>query len=154
MITHNFTKFASLLASRKTTARILRPGFLGMCLLLLATMVSAAEPKPEPFQKGDTVSIVGDSITHGGRYHAFMYLFYATRFPDREVRLINAGISGDSAIGACRRLEWDILGCKPTAATVMLGMNDIGRTSYGKDKTDDKSRKTQEGGRPNDTPPT
>lgn len=113
-------------------------------LLIGAGYASAAEPQPQPFQKGDTACIIGDSITHGGRYHAFLYLFYTTRFPDHDIRLINSGISGDSAGGACRRLEWDILVHKPTAATVLLGMNDVGRNSYGKDKTDPKSRQRQQ----------
>jgi hypothetical protein len=33
---------------------------------------------------------------------------------------------------------------KPNVATVLLGMNDVGRTLYGKDKTDEKSRKSQQ----------
>jgi len=117
---------------------------LGWSLTLAAAGAASAQPQAEPFRKGDTVCIVGDSITHGGRYHAFLSLFYATRFPDRPLTIINSGISGDSASGACRRLEWDILVHQPTAATVMLGMNDVGRTLYGKDKTDAKSKQSQE----------
>lgn len=113
-------------------------------LMIGAAWALAADRAPQPFQKGDTVCFIGDSITHGGKYQAFVYLFYATRFPDREIKMFNCGISGDSAAGACRRLEWDILVHKPTAATVLLGMNDVGRTLYGKDKTDDNSRRSQQ----------
>ncbi len=117
------------------------------CIAILAICCAwavAADRTPQPFQKGDTVCFIGDSITHGGKYQAFVYLFYATRFPDREIKMYNCGVSGDSAGGACRRLEWDILAHKPTAATVLLGMNDVGRSLYGKDKTDERSRKSQQ----------
>jgi lysophospholipase L1-like esterase len=99
---------------------------------------SWADPKPQAFQKGETVCIIGDSITQGGMYHSNMYLFYATRFPDREMHLFNCGISGDTAAGAGRRLDWDILVHRPAAATVLLGMNDAGSKFYIKD--DEKSK--------------
>jgi endoglucanase len=111
--------------------------------LLCCTLAVAADRTPQPFQKGDTVCFIGDSITHGGKYQAFVYLFYATRFPDRQIKMYNSGISGDSAGGACRRFDWDILPHRPTAATVLLGMNDVGRTLYGRDKTDAKTKQSQ-----------
>ena len=114
-----------------------------MVLAFTVGLAHAAEAPAPQFKKGDTVAVIGDSITHGGRYHSFVYLFYATRFPDREIKMYNCGISGDSAAGACRRFEWDIAVHKPTAATVLLGMNDVGRSLYGKDKTDAKSKKAQ-----------
>jgi lysophospholipase L1-like esterase len=46
------------------------------------------------------------------------------------VRWLNGGISGDNAGGVLARLEADILVHRPTAAVVMLGMNDVGRDSY------------------------
>jgi endoglucanase len=115
-----------------------------LAVLLLGTLPALAQPRPMPFQKGDTVCIIGDSITHGGKYPSFLYLYYVTRFPDQPIKMFNCGISGDSAGGAVRRLEWDILIHKPTAATVLLGMNDVGRTLYGRNKTDEKSKKAQE----------
>ena len=93
----------------------------------------------EPFQSGDTVCYVGDSITHGGTYHQVIDLFYATRFPERPLQTWNCGIGGDRASGIMSdekfRLNTDILGHHPTVATIMLGMNDVGRTDYGADKT-------------------
>jgi len=41
--------------------------------------LAAQDLKPgsaKPFQAGDTVCYVGDSITHGGTYHALVTLFY------------------------------------------------------------------------------
>lgn len=87
-----------------------------------------------PFQAGDVVCFVGDSITHGGTYHAIVSLYYATRFPDRPLTTFNCGIGGDRASGIMAderfRLGADILGRKPTAATIMLGMNDLGHGDY------------------------
>jgi endoglucanase len=81
---------------------------------------------------------VGDSITHGGSYHSIVALFYSTRFPDRPIRYYNCGIGGDRAAGIMSdekyRLNVDILGHRPTVATIMLGMNDVGIRGYGPDK--------------------
>lgn len=115
----------------------------GLFLTLGAGRVRA-DSKPQAFQRDETVCIVGDSITHGGMYHSHVYLFYVTRFPDSELQLFNCGISGDTAAGACRRLDWDILVHRPAAATVLLGMNDVGLRSYGKNKTDEKSKAAQQ----------
>lgn len=99
---------------------------LAAVLLVLAAW--AAEPVP--FADGETVVFVGDSITHDGRWHRSIADFYATRFPERRIAFINAGLSGDTAGGALRRLADDVLRWKPTTTVVMLGMNDCGRDAY------------------------
>lgn len=107
-----------------------------LLLLSLALPLVAADDfgKAEPFKSGDTVCFVGDSITHGGTYHSIVALYYATRFPDRTLTTWNCGIGGDRASGIMSdekyRLAVDILGHKPTAATIMLGMNDVGHSDY------------------------
>jgi lysophospholipase L1-like esterase len=78
------------------------------------------------FQNGDTVCFIGDSITRGGLYHAYVQLYYATRFPAWKLRGYNCGHSGGVIPGALARMDWDILAHKPNAATVMFGMNDLG----------------------------
>lgn len=121
----------------------MRPRFslLHITILFLAQVFSAglligAEPdapaSPAAFKAGDRWCAVGDSITHGGQYHANIYLFHATRFPDRRIEVFNCGISGDSASGALKRLPTDILSNKPTVASIMLGMNNVGRGFYNK----------------------
>jgi len=117
-------------------------------LLLLGSVVAHAAPGTQPpasqasavspaesFKNGDTVCWVGDSITHGGSYHALIQLFYVTRFPDRDITYFNCGIGGDRASGIMGkgvgfRFKYDILSHKPTVATIMLGMNDINRPLY------------------------
>ena len=112
-----------------------------LATLLFATLVAlhAAGEEPQakpsveavpPFQSGERWCALGDSITHAGSYHRDIELFYLTRFPLQKLDVINCGISGDTAVGAEKRLPWDCLNAKPTVVTVMLGMNDVKRDLY------------------------
>lgn len=94
------------------------------------------------FRDGDRWTVVGDSITHTGYYHHYLSLYYLTRFPGRKLTVANAGLSGDTAAGAMRRYDWDIAPTHATVATVMLGMNDVGRGLY-PDAGDEKKSKQQ-----------
>ena len=96
--------------------------------LIGALLICSA--RAELFKDGETVCFFGDSITHGGRFHSYIYDYYLTRFPDRTVRFVNAGVSGDSAGGAQGRLADDVAANKPAAVVVMFGMNDVGRGNY------------------------
>jgi lysophospholipase L1-like esterase len=117
---------------------------LALALSLFIGTRAAGQSAPEPFRNGDRWCAVGDSITHGGSYHQWIWLYYLTRFPDRTIDLSNAGISGDTAAGGGRRLEWDILPNRPTVATVMFGMNDVGRTLYDTAATPELEEKRRE----------
>lgn len=110
--------------------------------LALGTITQAGHV--EPFKDGDRVCFIGDSITHVGRYHSYVYLYYLTRFPDREIRVLNKGIAGDTAKGVLQRFDTDIAVDKPTVSTVMLGMNDIAKHIHGKNKTDSKKEKKKQ----------
>lgn len=105
------------------------------CILALL-IFSLSRIQAAPFADGDRWSVIGDSITQNGTYFAWIYLYYATRFPDRRLRVENLGISGDSAGGGLRRYKWDIQPRKGTAATVMFGMNDVSRELYGQASPD------------------
>jgi len=83
-----------------------------------------------PFQDGDRVCFVGDSITKQGGYHAQIQLFYATRLPGARLQMWNCGIAGNTAAGGVKRYDWDIAPHKPTVVSVMMGMNDVGRGYY------------------------
>ncbi|MBO7166192.1 MAG: SGNH/GDSL hydrolase family protein [Kiritimatiellae bacterium] len=84
----------------------------------------------DPYKDGDVVVFFGDSITHGGRYHEFITDFYRTRFPERQIRFINAGVGGDAASRAINRIDNDIVPYNPTHVTIHFGMNDVGRLFY------------------------
>lgn len=113
-------------------------------LASLALFVNVGQAEPRPFDDGDCVCFIGDSITHGGLYHAYIQLFYTTRFPERSIQFFNCGISGDSAGGAVNRFAWDIGAKRPTVATIMLGMNDVNRGLYGKAHPDQANLKQRQ----------
>lgn len=79
---------------------------------------------------GERVVFFGDSITHDGRYVYYLQLFQNLRRPGSGTRLLNGGISGDSAGGGVGRWKDDILPLRPDRAFVMFGMNDVGRDLY------------------------
>lgn len=86
-----------------------------------------------PFRNGDGVVFLGNSITDGGHYHAYIWLYYLTRFPEMNVTVINAGIGGDRVKEMLLRLEDDVLRRKPTVLITTFGMNDSGYLEYSGD---------------------
>ena len=82
------------------------------------------------FADGERVAFFGDSITHGGYYYAFLQLFWNLRYPGSDVRIMNCGISGDTAKGGLGRMDTDLLLLKPNRVFVMFGMNDVGLGCY------------------------
>ena len=97
-------------------------------LLLLAVLCLGVRvcAQVSPFQKGDRVAFVGNSITDGGHYHSYIWLYYMTRFPERRMWMANKGIGGDQASDILYRMEDDVLRWKPTVITLSFGMNDTG----------------------------
>jgi lysophospholipase L1-like esterase len=82
-------------------------------------------------QAGDRVLFYGDSITAQQLYTTLVETCVVTRFPDRNVRFIQAGWDGDRVTGSPDasidlRLERDVISHRPTVVTLMLGMNDGG----------------------------
>ena len=133
-----FPSLLSLCSKRlpRCGAFVLSLSFFGTPIACLADapktdgLQQSAVSEGRPFGDGEHVALVGDSITHAGYYPDYLYLYYATRFPDRKITFYNCGISGDSAAGALRRVQGDVLRHKPTVATIMLGMNDVNRGLY------------------------
>lgn len=87
------------------------------------------------FTENDRWCALGDSLTHGGRYHDYISLFYVTRYPRKKVSLFNCGINGDRTEDALRRLDGDVLSHNPGVVSVLFGMNDVDRSLYEPDKT-------------------
>lgn len=109
-----------------------RFAFLILCLLVV---FSGQAQTPFALKDGDRVCFVGNSITKDGRFHTYVFLYCATRFPDAKIRIFNCGVSGDVADGVLDRMDSDILVHKPTVAVVMLGMNDVNRNLYASKNT-------------------
>jgi lysophospholipase L1-like esterase len=83
-----------------------------------------------PFKQGDRVVFLGNSITDGGHYHAYIWLYYMTRFPNMNLMFLNAGIGGDKASDMVKRLDGDVFSKKPTVLVSTFGMNDSGYFEY------------------------
>ncbi len=79
---------------------------------------------------GSVFVFLGDSITHQALYTQYVETFFLTRYPERDIRFHNAGVSGDRAADALRRLERDVAHHRPTHVSVLLGMNDAGYTAW------------------------
>lgn len=105
-------------------------------LILIGASLFGSRARAELFQDGEVVCFLGDSITARGSLQTNVSDYYLTRFPDRTVRFVNAGRSGDTANGSLRRLEEDVMNHKPTSVAIMFGMNDIGRGYYTFNPTD------------------
>jgi len=86
-----------------------------------------------PFKAGDRVTFVGNSITDGGHYHSYIWLYYMTRFPSRQMWMANCGIGGDTAEDILRRFDGDVAAKNPTVVTLTFGMNDTGYWEYNGD---------------------
>jgi lysophospholipase L1-like esterase len=103
--------------------------FLAGSLSVFSSGLSAQIPS-HPFPDGAKVCFVGNSITMAGEYLHYIRGYYATRFPDQKVELINCGISGDVTGGILARMQPDIMVHQPDYAVIMIGMNDVNRPLY------------------------
>jgi lysophospholipase L1-like esterase len=108
---------------------------LTACIAILIGLVGQISCPAAPFRDGDVVCFLGDSITKGGLYPAFIELFYVTRFPEWRIDFHNCGCGGDRASSIMEatefRLDADVFARKPTHVVVMLGINDVERSLYG-----------------------
>lgn len=113
-----------------------------------------------------TIGILGDSITQGvslvhskelgrmtavtdetdsskfdqgGTWHQYLQLFFATRFPGRNIWTINIGQGGGTATGALERMERDVFTRKGDIMLVMFGINDARYTQLLGGKADEAS---------------
>ena len=86
------------------------------------------------FDKETTIVCLGDSVTgvyyHTGGHRAYpemLELALRQAHPHAPIRVINAGISGNSTIDGLARLEQDVLQHHPTLVTISFGLNDMTR---------------------------
>ena len=103
---------------------------LVIVLGLLMVGVGVSAQTVTPFQKGDRVTFVGNSITDGGHYHSYIWLYYMTHFPQMRLWMANCGVGGDTAKEILARMDDDVLSKQPTVVTFTFGMNDTGYYEY------------------------
>ena len=91
-------------------------------------------------EDGTTILFTGDSITDCGRarpvgmrdglgegYVAFVNALLATTCPERRVKVLNTGISGNRVIDLDARWRTDVLALDPEWLSIMIGINDVWR---------------------------
>lgn len=107
--------------------------FVLSVLLAALTFSTVQAQEIKPFKEGDRVVFLGNSITDGGLYHSYIWLYYMTRFPEMNLMIMNGGIGGDTAYDMNKRLDNDIFSKRPTVLVVTFGMNDSGYFEYNGD---------------------
>lgn len=113
---------------------------ISLSLLLIALCPAVAQQLIPQFKPGEKVALIGDSITHGGHYHSYIWLYYMTRFPNMPITILNCGVGGDTASDILARLDYDVISKNPTYITLTFGMNDTGYFDvFNKDNTDELS---------------
>lgn len=114
-------------------------------LILASCSMLCAQGQVAPFKAGDHVAFVGNSITDGGHYHSYIWLYYMTRYPSQQMWMANCGIGGDTAEDILRRFDGDVVGKNPSVITLTFGMNDTGYWEYnGDDAVNFANRKVAE----------
>lgn len=103
---------------------------IALTLLVAVVTVNVSAQSVAPFKKGDRVAFVGNSITDGGHYHSYIWLYYMTHFPFDEMWMANCGIGGDTSDNILKRLDGDVFSKRPNVITLTFGMNDTGYYEY------------------------
>src|SRR5208283_5778211 len=95
------------------------------CLLLSLSLVGA-RAQEMGLHKGDTVAVIGDSITEQKIYSMFIEDYLLMCRPAADLRATQFGWGGETAGGFLGRMANDCLPFHPTVATTCYGMNDGG----------------------------
>lgn len=93
-----------------------------------------------------TVLFQGDSITDAGRsrendadmgrgYAAMTAAWFSALYPEKHVRFINRGISGNRTRDLRARWQRDCLDLNPTWVSILIGINDVWRRYDSQDPT-------------------
>jgi lysophospholipase L1-like esterase len=101
-----------------------------LLLLVLVGLCPQARSADFFFKDGDTVVMIGDSITEQHLYSNYVEMWTVTRFPAWKLTFRNTGIGGDTSGGGNARFQRDVVSYHPTAMTVDFGMNDGGYTPF------------------------
>lgn len=85
---------------------------------------------PHPFEQGERICFIGDSITANCDWISAIAEYYATTRKNEKIKIIPCGIAGGGLISALTYYNECVAHHNPTTAVIMLGMNDIGRQHY------------------------
>lgn len=105
--------------------------FFALLIIVTLSTTSMAQVQPlAPFHPGERACFVGNSITEGGYYESYIWLYYMLHFPNSRITVYNCGIGGDRAQNILGRLDADVFAKKPTTICMSFGMNDSGYFEY------------------------
>ena len=65
-----------------------------------------------------------DTFDHENSYSVYLRKILLTLYPHAQINIINAGVSGDRAEKALKRVDRDLLAFSPDLTVVCLGLND------------------------------
>jgi acyl-CoA thioesterase I len=96
--------------------------------------------------QGDSITDAGriydDGNSLGGGYAMMAASWFSAQFPERNVRFLNRGISGDRVIALEARWQKDCLDLKPAWVSIMIGINDTWRAFDSNDPTSTEAFET------------
>lgn len=103
--------------------------------LTTGALSQAQESTGGPFADGDRVLFLGDSITQSGEYVALIETYLWAAYPDRDVTVINMGVSAETVSGTTEpghnprpwvhdRVEPALEIARPDWVFICYGMND------------------------------
>jgi len=88
-------------------------------------------------QDGQTVVLIGDSITACGRqgeaapldngYVQLVHALSVAKHPERKIRFVNMGAGGNTISDLADRWEADVLARRPKWLSISIGVNDVWR---------------------------
>jgi lysophospholipase L1-like esterase len=101
----------------------------------LAVTMSPIADEPSTLLKGvHRIVTMGDSITQGGGgptgYVTLMTNWLRALYPEQNIEVINAGISGHKATDMQERFQRDVIDKKPDLVTISVGVNDVWHGFY------------------------
>lgn len=95
--------------------------------------------KLNPFENGEKICFIGDSITAANLWISYIADYYS-KSTDIKIEIYPCGISGGRCESAIKYFHEQTTVWEPTTAVIMLGMNDINRLNYSGDCTEEKLR--------------
>src|SRR5579863_1260074 len=101
---------------------------LAMAIAGLTMQQQFSQAADKPLGKGERIVFLGDLITEAGAapggYVALAKEAIARKYPDLDIEVIGAGISGNRVPDLEARLDKDVLSKKPTLVIIYIGIND------------------------------
>lgn len=109
---------------------------LFIAVLFLTNHSSAQNNDLSMIPENTTILFLGDSITQAGvRPNGYVTLFknhLAENYPDKNINVIGAGISGNRVPNLQKRLDKDVLSKKPDLVFIYIGINDVWHSQSGR----------------------